>query len=260
MNFIKSIASATARHRFGLICVHLCASVANSSLLNGVSRIGTRSSRTRPPCLRASVVILFFLCGLCLCADKPSAYSNDFHDAKPGPVPEEMMVLNGSFTISEQAGKKFLELAGQPIESDGLLFGPADAQGGQVSARVFASSTGRRFPEVGIGLGDVAGYKLWFEPGQSKIEIRQGDQTLASASYSSWKSGTWTSLSLRVSKNSSGILLQGKAWPADQKEPAKWTIESHAAEPLAVGHCSLWGTPYSGTAIRFDDLKYSPPQ
>jgi len=221
-------------------------------------RIGPLSSRTLPPCLRASVVVLLFFCGLCLCADKPGAYTNDFHDAKPGPVPDEMMVLNGSFTISEANGKKFLELAGQPIEADGLLFGPADAQGGQVSARVYATSTGRRFPEAGIGLGDVAGYKLWLEPGQSKIEIRQGDQTLASATYSAWKTGTWTSLSLRVSKSSSGVLLQGKAWPADQKEPANWMIEAHAPQPLAVGHCSLWGTPYSGTAIRFDDLKYSP--
>jgi hypothetical protein len=41
-----------------------------------------------------------------------------------------------------------------------------------------------------------------------------------------WKPDTWYRLKLRVENLANGqVRAQGKAWPADQPEPAKWLIE-----------------------------------
>jgi hypothetical protein len=49
--------------------------------------------------------------------------------------------------------------------------------------------------------------------------------------------------------------IEGKAWKEGDKEPAA-ALLSHIekTEPTA-GKASLWGAPYSGTPIRFDDIR-----
>src|SRR5438067_329108 len=95
------------------------------------------------------------LCAFCLAADGPATYSNNFEQAKEGTVPDELMILSGKFSIKKIDGNNVLELAGVPLESDVVLFGPPDALNGEVGARIWAASTGRRFPEFGIGSNDV---------------------------------------------------------------------------------------------------------
>jgi hypothetical protein len=210
--------------------------------------------------MRRSHSIAALLCVLCLCAGAPPGkYVNNFEQTKPGPVPEELMVLNGGFTIAQMEGNHVLELAGQPLESDGLLFGPAEATTCEVAARIWAASVGRRFPEIGIGSNDVAGYKLWLSPGQALLELRKGEQPGASAPYREWKSGTWTQLRLRVSKTADGKwTIEGKAWPDGKPEPKQWMLMMQDIEAPVAGRASIWGTPYSGQPIRFDDLNVTP--
>src|SRR5690348_2584873 len=104
--------------------------------------------------IRTNRLLIAALCSFCLAADAPAPYSNNFEKAKEGPVPEELMVLSGKFAIRQIDGNKVLEVEGAPLEFDGVLFGPADAQDGTAGARIWAASTGRRFPEFGIGAGD----------------------------------------------------------------------------------------------------------
>jgi hypothetical protein len=169
------------------------------------------------------------------------------------------MILSGKFSIRKIDGNNLLELAGVPLESDGVLFGPPDAINGQVGARIWAASTGRRFPEFGIGSNDVGGYRLWVMPGQAKLEIRRGDVTRASTNYRGWRTATWTQLRLRISKSSDGkCKVEGKAWPDGSPEPADWMIHAEDPEAPPPGHPSIWGTPFSGQPIRFDDLSFNP--
>src|SRR5690242_6476751 len=89
--------------------------------------------------------------------DAPALYSNDFSKLSPGKLPDDQfLALAGEFSVKDVDGNRLVELAGTPLDSFGLLFGPtADAPTGTVSARIWAATTGQRFPEFGVGLNDA---------------------------------------------------------------------------------------------------------
>lgn len=185
-------------------------------------------------------------------------YTNGFEKAEPGKLPEELMVLEGGFSVQEEGGNKFLELPGSPLETFGLLFGPTETENVSASARFFGTGKGRRFPTFAVGLNGVGGYKLQMSPGKKALELLKGEsEVLASVPYT-WESGAWTSLRLQVRKGDGQWQIEGKAWKHGAPEPAKWMI-SHAEKTAPnPGRAGIWGMPYAGTPIRFDDLAVSP--
>ena len=193
-------------------------------------------------------------CLFALGADTPASYSNNFEQTPLGKPPEDMLILNGGFTVVQIDGNKCLELAADPLEGDGVLFGPTGMVTGAVSARVWGESTGRRFPEFGIGSNDAGGYKLILIPSQGTLELRRGDEAKASVPCK-WKSQTWTRFRLHVGKTADGKFhIEGKAWPDGVAEPQAWMISTTADAAPPTGRASFWGMPYSGKPIRFDDL------
>ena len=190
-------------------------------------------------------------------APPPTNYFIDFEKTPPGKPPEDMLVLNGEFSVKADGNNHFLEVAGEPLDSYGVLFGPTISLP-DVSAKIYATSTGRRFPEVGVGCGDAGGYKLMLVPGQSSLELRRGEDPVAHVGYDKWQSGQWFSFRLKVSAAGEGKWhIQGKVWPGAEKEPDGWSISYDAADDPAAGRASVWASPYSGTPVRFDDLSAS---
>ena len=198
-----------------------------------------------------------FACCLVLLGAAP--YRNDFGSAKAGVLPEDLQRINGSFTVVEVDGNKLLELPGDPLDTFGVLFGPAEHAELDASARAWSLTSGRRFPEFGIGVGDIAGHRLMLLPAQKKLELRKNEHAIASAPYEpAWKSGTWTTLRLRVVKSDKGWKVEGKAWPSDGKEPEKPMISLEVTEAPQAGRASVWAVPFSGQPVRFDDLAATP--
>ena len=188
-------------------------------------------------------------------AEVPLAYQMDFEKAAVGSIPEDMLVLDGGFGAAESDGNKYLELPGSPLETYGAIFGPTADLGVCVQARIRSTGQGRRFPVFGVGLNGVAGYRLRVSPGKKALEICKGDDVITSVSYA-WESGAWTVLKLEFAKVKDGeFVVRGKAWKHGAKEPAEWTVQTNAAAELPPGRASLWGSPYSGTPIQFDDLR-----
>jgi len=185
-------------------------------------------------------------------------YHNDFEAAESGKLPAEMMVMSGDFVVKADAKDgKILELPGEPLDTFGLLFGPTPAGDATASARFFGTKKGRKFPTFGVSLGGVGGYRLQVSAAKKTLEIFQGDEARQSAAYE-WKDESWTSLRVQVRKAASGWIVQGKAWPAGTPEPAAWSITFEAKEEPSAGRAGIWGSPFSGTPIRFDDLDLSP--
>ena len=88
----------------------------------------------------------------------------------------------------------------------------------------------------------------------AKLEIYQGDASVASVPFS-WKSATWTHLALHVHAiGPNAWRVEGKAWADGAAEPSDWMISFNPAQGAPVGRASLWGSPFSGEPIRFDDL------
>jgi len=201
---------------------------------------------------------LALACAAVLLADAPASapatYFNDFEHAAKGKPGDEFQILNGEFVIREEGGNSFLELAGNPLDTFGLLFGPGDSATLDVSARIWADAAGRIYPEFGIGSNDSGGYRLWLWPQHGAIELRKGDDAKASKPFN-WKPATWLRLHLRVQQiNSKLWRIQGKAWPDGTAEPADWLVSFDDTEEPTAGKASIWGVPFSGKPIRFDDL------
>ena len=181
-------------------------------------------------------------------------FKSDFESAKADSVPEELMILAGQFSVKEIGGNKALELPGTPLEDFGALFGPAESDGVAVRARVRSESTKRLAPRFGVGLSGVAGYRLLVSTGQNVLQLLKDQQVVASAPFE-WKPGTWTSLHLQVRKISEGVwIIEGRAWADGTPEPKDWSISFEVSEAPPAGKASIWGAPYSGKPILFDDL------
>ena len=199
--------------------------------------------------------VVFGLTWQLTAGDATTVYQNDFEKSAVGSVPEDMLVLDGAFGTKEAGGNKVLELPGSPLETYGVMFGPSAASGLSVQARIRGTGQGRRFPVFAVGLNGVAGYRLRISPGKKMLEICKGDDVVTSVLYA-WESGSWTWLRLDLTKVKEGeFTVRGKAWKHGEKEPAEWTIQHTSMAEPPSGRPSLWGSPYAGTPIQFDDLR-----
>jgi hypothetical protein len=202
-----------------------------------------------------SLIALVLAAAAARAADPPATlYQSNFAKVELNKVPDDFLVLDGDFAVKDFEGKKVLELPGAPLDTFGALFGPATNAGVCVTAQIYGVSKGRRYPVFGVGLNGVGGYKLKISPAKGALEIYKGDDVLASVPYE-WKSGSWTVLRLRVRAGGAGDWkIEGKAWPQSTPQPAAWMVVADEKTPPAAGRASIWGSPYSGMPIRFDDL------
>src|SRR5947207_9758526 len=95
---------------------------------------------------RRLLPIFFCLCLISADTPPPPAdYRNDFQTAEEGSIPKELMIITGKFEVKKEGENKFLQLAGEPLESFGVMLG-ADEHS-TISASIRATNTGKRFPE-----------------------------------------------------------------------------------------------------------------
>lgn len=184
-------------------------------------------------------------------------YQNDFEKAEVGSVPEEFLVIEGQFAIKEDAGNKFLELPGAPLDTFGVLFGPNLKENIAVTARIFGTGKGRRYPVFDVGLNGLGGYKLRVAPAKKELELHKGDAIKGTVPLD-WQSGKWTYLKLQVIKaGEAQWRIEGKFWQEGAEEPKEPTLTFTDREEPKAGRASMSGMPYSGTPIHFDDLVLS---
>ena len=186
--------------------------------------------------------------------DSQPLYQADFTTNALDKVPDDMLVLDGGFAVKEEGANKFLELPGAPLETYGVLFGPTASGGLTVTARIQATGKGRRFPTFAVGLNGVGGYKLQVSPAKKLLELYKGDEVIGSAPFN-WESGSWTLLRMQsLEGKNAGFTVEGKAWKQGQAEPKDWQVSHSDKAAAPPGRPSVWGMPYAGTPIRFDDL------
>lgn len=173
-------------------------------------------------------------------------------------MPDDFLVLDGQFSVKEEDGNRFVELPGAPLESFGFLFGPNQGSGVEVSGRIFGTKTGRKFPTFSLGLNGASGYRLQVAPAKGMVEILRGDAIVASTPFA-WTSGHWAELRLAVRKVSDAeIHVEGVVWMSGSEAPKDPLVTFTDTKLQPAGKASAWGMPFSGTPIRFDDLKVTP--
>ena len=182
-------------------------------------------------------------------------YQNDFHGLDMSVEPQGIFVLSGEFHTVRIEGNEVLRLPGDPLGEYGILFGPRSARRVSVKLRTLARPAGRRMPTFGVGLFGRSGTRLYLKPAARSIQIIRNGIILATVPFH-WKPGSWTWCSMRATQNSRGEWkLEGRVWYDGEAEPADPAISVPASRPPRAGRASLWGIPYSGTPIDFDDLE-----
>jgi hypothetical protein len=188
-------------------------------------------------------------------AEGKAIYENTFESAAVDKVPDDMLVLDGGFAVKEEGGNKFLELPGAPLETFGVLIGPSEASGLCVTARIHGTGKGRRFPTFAVGLNGVGGHRLQVSPAKKMLELYKGDQVITNAPLA-WTTDSWTMLRLQCRKVKDGeYRIEGRAWKQGEPEPKDWPITVVETAETPAGRASIWGNPYAGTPIRYDDLR-----
>jgi hypothetical protein len=191
-------------------------------------------------------------------AEPAAVFENNLEKLSPGDLPDGFLIIDGGFTVKEVEGNKVIELPGDPLDTFGVMFGPSQKDGLVVSARMKSATKGRRAPAFGVSLSGAGGYRLQYSGNKKALEIYRADESQTSVPFT-WESGTWLRLKLQVRKVGEGKwLAEGKAWKDGTAEPAEWLIKLDVAEEPPSGRPAIWGNPFSGEAIQFDDLKVTP--
>jgi hypothetical protein len=61
---------------------------------------------------------------------------------------------------------------------------------------------------------------------------------------------------LQVTTTGSGAWkIEGKVWVQDGPEPSTWMITADEKEQPQAGRASVFGSPFAGTPIQFDNFK-----
>jgi hypothetical protein len=180
-------------------------------------------------------------------------YEKHFEKADVGKVPDDFLVLDGAFTVNEEGGNQFLELPGAPLDSYAVQFGPSASSNVTVSAAIKSTGKGRRFPTFGVGLGGVSGFRLQVSPAKKTLELYQ-DQTIKKSVEYEWKSGDWLVLRLQIASADGKGRVEGKVWQKGSPEPKSWQLSVDITETPTSGRPSVFGSPFAGTPIQFDDF------
>ena len=217
------------------------------------TKLKTENLKLQTPKTLSRCLLAFGLAAFTAQAAEP-LYKNNFEKTQIGEVPDDFLVLDGDFAVKQEGGNKYLELPGAPLDAFGFMFGPSARHGNEISARMFGTKKGRRYPVFGVALNGVNGYRLQVAPAKRAIELLKGSAVVAKVPFR-WGGGEWLRLALRVEQTGAAEwTVSGRVWADGKKAPAKPTITHKEAKEPRNGKPSIWGSPYSGTPIRYDDI------
>ncbi len=181
--------------------------------------------------------------------------SYDCENWAEGEPPTEVFVVDGTIRIKQKDGNKVIEIGSDPLVDGCALLGSSANGSARIQVRILASKSGRSYPRFGIGIHGQSGYRLIVFCAKKELQLVKNDEVIKSAPFE-WASDAWINLKLEALKDAQGKWsIAGKAWPAGAAEPAAAQIKHEDSNLKGQGKCSIWGTPFAGTPIFFDDMK-----
>lgn len=182
----------------------------------------------------------------------------DFEKLAPGDPPDALFIIDGEFQVVAHEGGKVLRLPAAPLLECGLLFGKSSKGSMTAEAKVLALKKGRRsFPRFGLGVHGISGYRIRAVPAQKRLELVYQEEVVKTAPLV-WESGKWCTLKLAlIQEEGKAPKVEAWCWTEGSESPSKPSLVYEGEEGGASGQgkASVWGTPYSGKEILFDDLK-----
>jgi hypothetical protein len=79
-----------------------------------------------------------------------------------------------------------------------------------------------------------------------------------------WKEGVWYRMKLTSQMEAGALLVRGKVWPRDEKEPESWSVEFKDPVPNTNGAAAVYANATGildgkvGCEVLFENLSISP--
>jgi outer membrane protein assembly factor BamB len=186
----------------------------------------------------------------------PLPWSENFDSFAPNSLPPTWVNTTLKFAVRDQNGNKVLA---KLTEGSSLLsrarayMGPSDWSNYTVEADVNATQKRRQQGDAGV-IAQRYGLTLYGNSQMLHIEPWQPEIKRTVSIPFAWKPDTWYRLKLQVENLPDGkTRARGKAWPANEPEPAAWTIERIDPIPNRQGAPGIFG---NGLAeLYFDNIK-----
>ena len=186
-------------------------------------------------------------------AEEAAPVKVDFEEYEEGTEPD-LFVIEGTFKIATEDGNKVLQLEPLPLAESGVIFGKSLKGAASVTADVKASKLRRSSPRFGVGLHGISGYRLRVVPASGKLEVVKSEEVIHSVDYK-WTSDQWLTLRLTIEAGAeSKWVISGWVWQRGGEAPKEPAITFQSDERPGQGKASIWGTPYSGTPISYDNV------
>jgi hypothetical protein len=186
-------------------------------------------------------------------AEEVAPVKFDFEEYEEGTEPD-LFVVEGTFKIAAEDGNKVLQLEPLPLAESGVIFGKSLKGEASVTVDVKASKLRRSTPRFGVGLHGISGYRLRVVPASSKLEVVKSEEVVQSVDYK-WTSDEWLTLRLTIEAAAEGKwVISGWVWPRGGEAPKEPAITIQSDEKPGQGKASIWGTPYSGMPISYDNV------
>ncbi|MBN37347.1 MAG: hypothetical protein CMI29_02670 [Opitutae bacterium] len=183
-------------------------------------------------------------------------FEESFSSVEVGSEPENLFILDGAYAVSEEDDNRRLTLPGSPVGDFGLLFGPRVREKSlELSFSFLGMKKGRRLPALAAGLGGVRSYRFRLNAATKQIILTRQDVEIGKVAYQ-WESGAWCQVRFQaLPGDGENTRIRLKLWKRAEEEPGEWLFDEIDRSAFAGGKCALWGYPYAGTPIHFDDLK-----
>lgn len=173
-----------------------------------------------------------------------------------GAPPAEVFIVDGRVEVTAKDGNKALVIhPGTELVDASAQLAVSAAGSASIEARVFASKRGRSAPRFGISVHGMSGWRLYVTPAKKQLELVKADQIVASVPFT-WKSEAWLNLKLEAQKGEGDAWsITGTAWAEGEAVPPAPQLKQEDKGLKGQGKCAVWGTPFSGTPIYFDDIR-----
>lgn len=186
----------------------------------------------------------------------PLPWSETFDSYAANAAPPSWVSMTLKYAVRDQSGNKVLA---KLTEGSSLLsrsrayMGPSDWSNYTVEADVFATQKRRQQGDAGV-IAQRYVLTLYGNSQMLHLEPWQPETVRTKSIPYAWKPDTWYRLKLEVANLPDGkTRARGKAWPANEPEPAAWMVERIDPIPNRQGAPGIFG---NGLAeLYFDNIK-----
>jgi outer membrane protein assembly factor BamB len=186
----------------------------------------------------------------------PLPWSETFDSYAANAAPPSWVSMTMKFGVRDQNGNKVLA---KLTEGSSLLsrsrayIGPSDWSNYTVEADVSATQKRRQQGDAGV-IAQRYVLTLYGNSQMLNLEPWQPETVRTKSIPYAWKPDTWYRLKLQVENLPDGkTRARGKAWPANEPEPAAWMVERIDPIPNRQGAPGIFG---NGLAeLYFDNIK-----